>query len=158
MKVLYLTLLSLVLSMTLRAQVGIGTQQPNARAVLDLKSPSNNQGFLAPRLSTSQRTAQAFTANLSTSENGLLVFDTDDLLFYYWMFPQWKALEAGTSSTIWRTGLGIPDVAIGEKGDFYLDTSVGNVYEKVGGSYLVRFSIKGEKGEKGDKGDRKSVV
>ena len=116
MKVLCLTVLSLVLSMTLRAQVGIGTQQPNARAVLDLKSPSNNQGFLAPRLSTSQRTAPAFTANLSASENGLLVFDTDDLLFYYWMFPQWKALEAGTSSTIWRTGSGVPDVAIGEEG------------------------------------------
>src|SRR5687768_18539356 len=116
MKVLYLTVLSLVLSMTLRAQVGIGTQQPNARAVLDLKSPSNNQGFRAPRLSTSQRTAQAFTANLSTSENGRLVFDTDDLLFYYWMFPQWNALEAGTSRTIPTTGSGAPVAAAGEQG------------------------------------------
>ena len=53
-------------------QVGINTDLPNSRAVLDLQSPTNDQGLLVPRLSTSQRTAYAFTSRLSESENGLL--------------------------------------------------------------------------------------
>ena len=154
MRALYLPVMFLLFAIPMRAQVGIGTEQPNTRAVLDLRSPSNNQGFLAPRLSSAQRTASAFMNNLTAAENGLLVFDTDDLLFYYWMYPAWKALEAGTSSTIWRTGVGNPLNTIGEEGDFYLDTTFGDIYEKSGGVYLFRFNIKGAVGLKGDKGDK----
>lgn len=42
-----------------------------------------HQGLLVPRLSRAQRTASAFTSLLAETENGLLVFDTDDKLFYY---------------------------------------------------------------------------
>lgn len=153
MKSLYTIILFLLCAGTLSAQVGIGTEQPNIRAVLDLKSPANNQGFLAPRLSTPQRTAPAFTGSLTAVENGLLVFDTDDRLFYYWLFPSWKAIEAGSTSTVWRSGNGAPTNALGEENDFYLDVIAGNLYRKISGVYTISFNLKGAKGDKGDKGD-----
>jgi hypothetical protein len=75
------------------AQVGIGTENPSPNAVLDLKAPNNNQGFLVPRLTTGQRTAPAFTSALSVSEKGLLVFDTDTNKFYYWSGSVWIVIE-----------------------------------------------------------------
>lgn len=80
---------------TLWAQVGIGTTTPNANAVLELKSPGNNQGFLVPRLSTSQRAA----INLSQSDNGLMVFDSDEGKFYYWQTSQWLPIKSGNDVT-----------------------------------------------------------
>ncbi len=75
------------------AQVGIGTESPSSNAVLELKSPGNNQGFLVPRLTTAQRTATLFTSALSISEKGLLVFDTDTNKFYYWNGSAWIVIE-----------------------------------------------------------------
>src|SRR5690606_13446081 len=115
------------------AQVGIGTEQPNPRAVLDLRSPGSDQGFLAPRLSTAQRTAPGFTVALTAQENGLLVFDTDDKLFYYWIFPEWRAVDAGTAATVWRSGSGAPQNSQGEENDYYLDVVTGDVYQKIAG-------------------------
>lgn len=60
--------------------VGIGTTTPNAKSVLELVSPGNNQGFLMPRLTTAQRTAMALTA----AENGLTVYDNTLNQFFYW--------------------------------------------------------------------------
>jgi hypothetical protein len=134
------------------SQVGINIDEPNKRAVLDLNSPTNDQGLLVPRLSTLQRTASAFTSNLSEAENGLLIFDTDDKLFYYWMMPSWRAVESGTNATAWRAGSTIPDDAIGAEGDFYLHLVNGNIYRKSAGSYEIALNIKGQTGEQGPQG------
>ncbi|TXH25071.1 MAG: hypothetical protein E6Q96_09550 [Cyclobacteriaceae bacterium] len=75
------------------SQVGIGTETPSSHAVLELRSPTGNQGFLVPRLSTAQRTAAAFTSALSVNETGLLVFDTDTNKFYYWGGTGWVVIE-----------------------------------------------------------------
>lgn len=72
------------------AQVGIGTENPSVNAVLELKSPGNNQGFLVPRLTTAQRTA---ISGLGVSEKGLLVFDISDDKFYYWSGSAWIVIE-----------------------------------------------------------------
>jgi hypothetical protein len=82
------------------AQVGIGTESPNPRAVLELKSPNNNQGFLVPRLTTLQRTAASFVSSLTDDDKGLLVFDSDTNKFYYWSGTAWIVIEdsAGTDS------------------------------------------------------------
>lgn len=89
-----------------RAQVGIGTDSPNPKAVLDLTSPNNNQGFLVPRLTTAQRTAIALTAN----DKGMLVFDSSDNKFYYWSGTAWIVIEdsvgSGTVTSI-NTGAGL---------------------------------------------------
>ena len=76
--------------------VGIGTETPNPWAVLHLVSPGKNQGLLVPVMTTSERTADGFIANLSSSENGLLVFDSEENTLYYWVNDQWMAVASGT--------------------------------------------------------------
>ncbi|MBX2914959.1 MAG: tail fiber domain-containing protein [Cyclobacteriaceae bacterium] len=79
--------------------VGIGVTNPNKNAVLELASPSNNQGLLVPRLTTLQRTDATFTGGLTATDKGLLVFDSDVNKFYYWSGTVWTALEDGTTGT-----------------------------------------------------------
>lgn len=96
MKKLFLTSFFVFLAffpLTLFAQVGIGTDTPNPKAVLELKSPNNNQGFLVPRLTTAQRTNTTFTASLTAAETGLLVFDINTNKFYYWSGSGWTVIE-----------------------------------------------------------------
>jgi len=69
--------------------VGINTASPNNNAVLELVSPNNNQGFLLPRLTTAQRTDDDFVDNLTEMENGLIVYDTDENCFFYWLNNEW---------------------------------------------------------------------
>ena len=78
--------------------VGIGTATPNTKAVLDLVSTGNNQGFLVPRMTTAQRTAAGFISTLGTSEKGLLVFDVTTDKFYYWSGSAWVVIEDSTGT------------------------------------------------------------
>jgi hypothetical protein len=70
--------------------VGIGTEAPNQKAVLELIAVDGNQGFLTPRLTTAERTA--FAANLTTADNGMFVFDSDDGSFYVWFNLAWNPI------------------------------------------------------------------
>ncbi|MBX2897846.1 MAG: tail fiber domain-containing protein [Cyclobacteriaceae bacterium] len=79
--------------------VGIGVTNPNKNAVLELVSPTNNQGLLVPKLTTLQRTDAAFVNGLTATDKGLLVFDSDVNKFYYWGGASWTALEDGTTGT-----------------------------------------------------------
>ncbi len=71
-----LSLLFLLMSVCSYAQVGIGTTTPDPSSMLDITSDS--QGLLAPRMTTTQRTA------ITNPADGLLVFDTDETAFYYY--------------------------------------------------------------------------
>ena len=137
--------------------VGIGTENSNNRAVLELVSPTNDQGFLAPRMTSVQRNASAFTAGLSAKENGLLVYDTDDNQFYYWQHPTWRAIEAGNLVNTWRSGSTVPVNTLGVDGDFYLQTATFDIYQKKSGSYGVVMNIRGPQGPTGPKGDTGDV-
>ena len=75
--------------------VGIGTEAPNPRAVLHLVSPDNNQGLLIPVMTTDARTDAAFVTTLATTENGLLVYDSDENTFYHWVDVGWVPLAGG---------------------------------------------------------------
>lgn len=78
--VILLCLLLFVFDRYSKAQnnVGIGTITPNPNAVLELVSPSANQGFLPPRLTTLQRDA---IASLGPVDEGLVIYNiTDDEL------------------------------------------------------------------------------
>lgn len=76
--------------------VGIGTEDPNPNAVLHLVSPSQNQGLLIPTMNTAQRTADSFVQTLSAAESGLLVYDSQENTFYYWMNPGgWMPMASG---------------------------------------------------------------
>ena len=107
----YLVAVALLCSFTAMSQsVGIGTENPNANAILELVAPGNNQGLLVPRLSTTERTATTFTNNLSASDNGLMVYDEDENKFFFWINSQWVELATGNLS-------GLPD-QVGQSGKF----------------------------------------
>ncbi len=84
------------------ANVGIGTNNPDESAILDLFS--NSKGILFPRLTTAARDA------ISNPATGLLIFNSDDKLFQFNagtpLIPDWVTLEYDF------TGLGLADGTI----------------------------------------------
>lgn len=75
---------------TVPLSVGIGTDAPNSFASLELAD--TNKGFLVNRLTTSQKTT--LEGNLTTAENGMLVYDTDLKGLYVWDGTQWASTLA----------------------------------------------------------------
>lgn len=84
----------LLLNFISNAQIGIGTITPNATSILDITSTT--KGMLAPRLTTAQRVA------ITTPADGLLVYDTDLKLFYYYSIGSsaWLPINSGTTGRI----------------------------------------------------------
>src|SRR5687767_3382630 len=85
--------------------VGIGTNTPDASALLELLS--TNKGILVPRMTTAQRTG------IVTPANGLLVYDTNfDCFFYFTTASGWISMcqlsgptgPTGPSGTIGTNG------------------------------------------------------
>ena len=80
-----------------QAQVGIGTQQPNASAVLELQS--TNKGFRGPGIALTGRFDQA---TIPAPEKGLIVFNTasagskpNDVYanrYYFWNGTEWVSM------------------------------------------------------------------
>lgn len=84
----------LLLSLTGNAQIGIGTITPNASSVLDITSTT--KGMLTPRMTTAQRTA------ITTPADGLMVYDTDLKVFYYYSTgtATWLPIVSGVPGRI----------------------------------------------------------
>lgn len=76
------------------AQVGIGTESPDASSLLDLSSTS--QGLLAPRMTTLERTAIASPAE------SLMVFDTDEAAFFYYNTASTSWIELANNTSVKR--------------------------------------------------------
>jgi hypothetical protein len=73
-------LLSISFIGALQAQnktLGVGVASPNPNAALHVESPTSNQGFIMPRMTTAQRTNSGFVSALSSPDIGLMVFDID---------------------------------------------------------------------------------
>ncbi len=79
----------LVLACSLDAQnnVGIGTLNPNQKAILELSA--SDKGFLLPRVTGAQRLA---ISPAQGSDESLLVYDLNDSSFYYWDAIQWRRI------------------------------------------------------------------
>lgn len=77
-------LLSTQLTFAQVENVGIGTNTPDASARLHVSS--QNQGFLMPRLSSTERNAIAAPAE------GLMVYDTNTVSFWYFNGTIWQQL------------------------------------------------------------------
>ncbi|MBV6641149.1 MAG: hypothetical protein KI791_10535 [Cyclobacteriaceae bacterium] len=110
-----LFLFSLLVGSTLMAQegsVGIGTQTPNDKAVLHLVAPNNDQGFLVPKLTTTQR--NNFSTQLTSTENGMMVFDSDLNQFFFWLTDHWEAVGLSVQA---GNGVQIVDGVITNTGD-----------------------------------------
>ena len=82
-----LLIVSNLISFSTFAQVGIGTQTPDASAMLDVQSTV--KGILVPRMTSAQRLAIP-----SGAPNGLLVFDTDNNSFWFFKSPTWMQITA----------------------------------------------------------------
>ncbi len=79
--------LILFVTISLNAQVGIGTTTPDASAMLDVQSTTS--GMLIPRMSAVDRD------NINSPATGLLVFVNDDNSFYYYDGTNWVRLGNG---------------------------------------------------------------
>ncbi|PHR46372.1 MAG: hypothetical protein COA32_10990 [Fluviicola sp.] len=67
-------------------RLGIGTTAPNTFASIDLAE--TNKGFMMNRLTSAERTTLG--TSLTASEEGLMVFDTDDDQTYTWDGTTWS--------------------------------------------------------------------
>ena len=83
---LLISVLSILFAFSIQAQVGIGTETPNASSLLDLSSTS--KGLLVPRMTEAQRKA------ISNPPVGLLVYQTNGKAFYYKDHFWWKILAS----------------------------------------------------------------
>ena len=70
----------------MQAQVGIGTTNPDASSMLDIKSTT--KGMLIPRMTTAQKNA------ISSPANGLMVYDTDMGKFNFFNNSSWTIVES----------------------------------------------------------------
>jgi len=82
LKSILITLVFIVFFTSAYAQVGIGTNDPDVSAILDLNPSGNDKGLLIPRLTQTQRDA---INSPNPPPNGLLIFQTDNTEgFYYY--------------------------------------------------------------------------
>ncbi len=89
--------------------VGIGTNTPNPRAVLQLVSPGQNQGFLLPKLTTAQITSLG--SSLGAGDIGLQVYDSLLQQIRYWNGTAWLTVSTATSmGTVTSVGLSLPSI------------------------------------------------
>jgi hypothetical protein len=59
----------------------------------------------------------------------------------------------GTNGYTWYDGVGVPNVAIGIDGDYYLNTSNSDVYNKITGTWTIILNIQGATGPQGIQGE-----
>jgi hypothetical protein len=80
--------------------VGIGTNTPDASAILEMLS--NNKGVLVPRMNTAGMLA------IPAPANSLLIYNTDSMCYFFYRLPtsSWVSLCSGTagSGSIGATG------------------------------------------------------
>lgn len=109
----------IVFSLEGRSQIGINTLTPDASAALDIQLPAAQaKGILIPRLPQAQRIM------IPSPAKGLMVFDTDDNLFYvnltagshnWFAINPWITTATNgtpntmtTHSTVTNVGIGVP--------------------------------------------------
>ena len=103
---------------TASAQVGIGVPSTNIDPSAQLEVASTNKGFLAPRMTETQKN------DILSPAAGLLVYQTDGVSgFYYYDGSAWKS-GLGTQGLQGEKG------EIGEKGDMGPQGDKGDVGEK----------------------------
>jgi len=114
-------LLCLLFANSSHAQVGVGTTNPDKSAVLDVSG--TNRGFLAPRMSTTQRNAIVKPAK------GLMVFDMDSAYFFYFDGTKWRGVGNTNFSlqkltTVQRLAISSPT-----KGELVFDLDSGYYFD-----------------------------
>ncbi|WAC02295.1 hypothetical protein N7U66_00530 [Lacinutrix neustonica] len=132
-----LTLIGIVIlfiTTTALAQVGVGTTSPDASSALDISSTT--QGLLAPRMTTTERTA------IVSPAKGLLVFDIDNDAFYFYDGANWIAVEGGVKRNNYKlvqSDVDLADeLAAGGGSSYLLDE---NTLYEINGTIFLAASI-----------------
>jgi hypothetical protein len=98
--------------------VGIGTNNPHPSSAVEIQSI--NQGLLVPRMPATMRIGIAAPAN------GLMVYDTDSLCFFYYKTNQWVSLcNAGPQGPTGPQGTPGANGATGPQGPAGADGATG---------------------------------
>ncbi|HBR53903.1 MAG TPA: hypothetical protein DEA82_06845 [Flavobacteriaceae bacterium] len=134
---LRITIMALLLCSAAMAQVGIGTTTPEPSSILDISS--EEQGLLAPRMTTAQRNA------ITTPANSLLVFDTTLDAFYYYntATTSWLPLSSGAAERnnfkLVKSAADLaPELAAGGGSSYLLDE---NTYYEINGTIALTAPI-----------------
>lgn len=150
-KKIALTLLTIGLTATTHAQIGLGTVVPNKSAQLDINS--TKKGFLLPRVALVKTTEQTPVTSPAIS---LLVYNTasnNDVTpgYYYWEGTKWARIARTDEIVLSPEQIAALTGATGPQGIQGLPGEKGDKGEK--GIDGIQ-GIQGEKGDKGDKGDQ----
>ena len=147
MKRIFAFLAAVLLTASTYAQVGVGTTNPDASAVLDITS--TKKGLLIPRMTDDERKA------IDNPADGLMVYvpGVGDVvgLFWYWDRTNWREL--------FRANQTVPIIMSGNKGTNIDENSgpeqpiypirvntgaVGTTNYKINGSHTNLFDLKGD--------------
>jgi len=66
--------------------------------------------------------------------------------------------QNGANGATWRDGAGVPSNSLGLDGDYYLNTTTGDVYKKASGSYSVVGNLRGPTGATGPSGSSGPMI
>ena len=87
MKGIYLVMLACILAHLAGAQVGIGTNSPNIKALLDLHS--STRALMLPRMTTATKTT--FTSGMDATHKGMMLFDSSTNRIQIWDGAAWRS-------------------------------------------------------------------
>ncbi|TAG55743.1 MAG: hypothetical protein EAZ27_06440 [Cytophagales bacterium] len=151
-KIILTSVLALMLSLQTQAQkfMGIGTDKPNPRSVLELKvedAANFQQGFLPPKLTTAQRLLFSTVAGMSGGLNGMTVYDTDILAYFVWNGTTWGqlALSAGSQTVVGVGGITVTTtgLVISVDGNNFVDINQLITPVDVEGDFTSGFTVLG---------------
>lgn len=97
--IIFITLLLFAVTSSLAQKsggvsIGKGKVAAHEKAILELQS--NSKGILIPRLSSAER--NAIFKSVDASAKGLMVFDMDENLFYYYTGSGWEVVGGNSTS------------------------------------------------------------
>jgi hypothetical protein len=83
-------LLSVTRTHAQNGNVGIGTRNPDPKAILDIRS--TDKGVMIPRLTNTERDALQKSGSMNAAINGMMIYNTTDSAFNYWSYDRWMKL------------------------------------------------------------------
>lgn len=123
-KKIVFTLSVLFIINAVKAQVGIGTTQPDPSAILDIRSQGNHKGILIPRITEAEKNA------IDSPTEGLLIYQTDGTPgFYFFSGTSWKnqggvtAINGNDPQPNGEINLNVPKTQIGTQATRLATTS-----------------------------------
>jgi microcystin-dependent protein len=116
MKQIYLGLLACSFVQLAGAQLGIGTNTPNSKALLDLHS--STRALMLPRMTTATKTA--FTTGMGATHKGMMLFDSSTNQIQIWDGAAWRGftytgtapvnVNPATNTVALNPGTGVGDL------------------------------------------------